>query len=174
MRGSHPVLALLTLPDLLVLTWLGRLASRYRTKSPTHWMSCCRDCRGGPSSTNSSVFRLIITLSISEETAAISPAPSIPRAPTPLLTSYPLSPSGPPVSVFLAQISVSRSPGLLSGLLRTWGLSSDFRVELMAISNSLAWKSQARAAVAVDSLHRDAFTARIRVARTCGPGPDQR
>lgn len=74
------------------------------------------------------------------------------------------------MSVFLAQISVSRSPGLLSGLLRTWGLSRDLRVELMAIKSSLAWKSQARAAVAVDSLHSDALTAKIRVARTCGGG----
>lgn len=70
------------------------------------------------------------------------------------------------MSVFLEQISLRRSPGLLSGMLRTSGLSSDFRVELMAISNSLAWKSQALAAVAVDSLHRDAFTATILVAKT--------
>ncbi len=71
-----------------------------------------------------------------------------------------------PVSVFLAQISERRSPGLLSGVLSTWGLSKDFSVELMAMRSSLAWKSQALAAVAVDSLHRDAFTATIRVDKT--------
>lgn len=36
----------------------------------------------------------------------------------------------------------------------------------MAIRSSLAWKSQALAAVAEDSLHRDAFTATIRVDKT--------
>lgn len=70
------------------------------------------------------------------------------------------------MSVFLAQISVSLSPGVLSGVLRTCGLSRDFKVELMAMRSSLAWKSHARAAVAVESLQRDAFTAKIRVART--------
>lgn len=44
-----------------------------------------------------------------------------------------------PISVILEQISVSRSPGLLSGVLRKCGRSSDFRVQLMAIRNSLAW-----------------------------------
>lgn len=147
-----------------LLTWLGRLASKYRTKSPTHWMSCCRDWRGGPSNTNSSVFRLIITLSISGETRRsitdLHHLPfTCPSGISPVLHVL-------PVSVFLVQISVSRSPGLLSGVLRTCGLSRDFKVELMAIRRSLAWKSQARAAVAVESLQRDAFTAKIRVART--------
>lgn len=71
-----------------------------------------------------------------------------------------------PVSVFLEHISASLSPGLLSGVLRTWGLSKDLRVELMAMRRSLAWKSQARAAVADDSLQREALTATIRVEST--------
>lgn len=73
-----------------------------------------------------------------------------------------------PESTFLAQKSLRRSPGLLSRVWSTWGRSRDLRVELMAMSSSLAWKSQARAAVAVDSLHSDALTATMRVARTCG------
>lgn len=44
-----------------------------------------------------------------------------------------------PTSVILEQISVSRSPGLLSGVLRKCGRSSDFRVQLMAMRKSLAW-----------------------------------
>lgn len=77
-----------------------------------------------------------------------------------------LSAGSLPVSVFFVQISDRRSPGLLSGVLRTWGLSRDLSVELMAMRSSLAWKSHARAAVAEDSLHREAFTATIRVERT--------
>ena len=45
----------------------------------------------------------------------------------------------PPTSVILAQISVSRSPGLLSGVLSTCGRSSDLSVELMAMRKSFAW-----------------------------------
>lgn len=44
-----------------------------------------------------------------------------------------------PTSVILEQISVSRSPGLLSGVLRKCGRNSDFRVQLMAMRKSLAW-----------------------------------
>lgn len=79
-----------------------------------------------------------------------------------------------PVSVFLAQISASRSPGVLSGVFSRCGRRSDLRVELMAMSSSLAWKSQARAAVAEDSLQRDALTATIRVDSTCRGCPQPR
>ena len=74
----------------------------------------------------------------------------------------------PPTSVILAQISVSRSPGLLSGVLSTCGRSSDLSVELAAMRKSLAWYSHTRVTAQGDSLQSEAFMARIRVERTWG------